>query len=317
MPHRTAIDDYSGPYTPGLDFSAYQADVDYARVARSELYLGKGARRRSLGQPRFAIIRAADGVQTRRDSAPDPLAVRHLQGCVDAGLLVDVYVYVRAWHEAAAQVELVLEVIRMASVRVRTVWLDLEGRPDDPTTPDTDESSGLFWAPDGTAKEDRVDAELALECVRGMRRLLERRGLRVGIYSGVTWHWMFAQKGVDVSDLHDCPFWTPYYTTGPRPKLPVGPRGEPWPWPYADIWQTGGSHAVPGTVAGLRGIVDVNLYRGDEAALARFWDPSGVETTPGFRSRAGAVLEGLAVEAKQIGDGHAVEVLRGAAGKLG
>ena len=292
MPKRAAIDDYKGPWTAGIDLSAWQHEVDYNRVARSDLMIGERGRAQSYGQPRFCIVRAADGVQTRHDSAPDPLAVRHLVGCHEAGLLVDVYVYVRAFHPAAAQVDLVLEVIRVAGVPIRTVWLDVEGRPDDPTTPDVDESKGLFWTPepekpkDGEEEPERevVDRFEALERLREMRDLLEAAGYRVGVYTGQTWNWVYGAHGIDVSDFARHPFWTPWYTHSFLPRLPVGPAGEPWPWPRADIWQKGGSKKVPGRIAGISGLVDANLYRGDEEALRKFWlaeTPAERPTLPG------------------------------------
>lgn len=273
---REVLDTYTGPWTPGIDVSAYQPDVDWPLVARSEILIGKKSakarERRSIGRPRFVIVRVSDGVQTRRGSKPDPWAVRHLAGAVDAGLeLVDVYVYVRAWHDAAPQVAVILDALRVSGARVRTVWLDVEGGPDNLKTKDVDESKGIFWHP-GVAPEERPQAPRAMAVLLEMRRLLEAEGLRVGAYSGVTWHFAIAQKRIDVSAWADTDLWTPYYTLSARYRMPCGPGGKPWPWDHATIWQVaGGGAGIDGTIAGIRGAIDANLFRGDQAALERWW----------------------------------------------
>ena len=305
---RQAIDPYTGPWTYGVDVSAYQPDVDWPLVARSDCYVA-GERG---GPCRFAIVRAADGVQTRDYSRPDPWAVRHLVGAHEAGLAVDAYHYVRAWHRPSAQVDVILDVLRTAAVPVRIVWLDVEGRPDVPTTP-ADEAAGIFWRPAG--EDVSVTVPAAMQCLAAMRRGLERAGYRVGIYSGVTWHWSIAQAGLDVSSWADVPLWTPYYTRGERPSLPVGPRGEPWPWPHADIWQAAGSATIPGSVAGIRGVCDVNRYRGDETAFREWREPAAWRPTlpapETLRAELVADLERLATRAKDAEDQGAVaELLR-------
>lgn len=285
---RAILDSYSGPWTPGLDVSAYQPDVDWPTVARSELLVGKrGARareRRSIGRPLYAIVRSGDGVQTRSRSAADPWAVRHLAGAADAGLLVDVYHYVRAWHPAEAQVAVILDVLRVSGARVRTVWLDVEGRDDDPRTV-ADEGKGAWWAPRGTPPEQRPTTEDVLDCLARMRELLEDEGYRVGIYTGVAWHERMALRRVDVSAWAGSDLWTPYYTRGSRYRMPAAPgrdgRPEPWPWDHATIWQcAGGGAGIDATVAGIAGPVDANLYRGDEAALRAWWAAPAADCPP-------------------------------------
>lgn len=266
--NRSPIDLYTGPWTYGIDVSAYQPDVDWPLVARSECYVA-GTRG---GPCRFAIVRTSDGVETRRSSRPDPWAVRHLTGAHEAGLLVGAYHYLRAHHDARAQAELVLEVLRVAGVPCPIVALDLEGRPDDPSTPDTDESKGAWWRPDGAAPVRTADVLVDLV---EMASVLDAAGHRVIIYTGVSWHWYVAQATITVPlALARLDLWTPYYTRGKRPSLPVGPRGKPWPWPHAEIWQAGGSASIPGAIAGVRGICDVNRFRGDTDALERWWTTS-------------------------------------------
>lgn len=284
---RAILDAYAGPWTPGIDVSAYQPDVDWRTVARSEVYAGA----KRLGPPRFCIVRSGDGVQTRSSSAADPWAVRHLAGAADAGLLVDVYHYVRGFHPAAAQVEVILDVIRVSGAPVRAVWLDVEGRDDDPRTT-ADEGKGAWWATDETPVAKRPTTLDVLRCLEDMRLELGREGLRVGIYTGVAWHERMALRRVDVSTWASAPLWTPYYTRGSRYRMPAAPGAamhalgkaagwpEPWPWTHATIWQCAGSAAIPGRVAGVAGVCDVNLFRGDEAALRAWWDAPAPRRCP-------------------------------------
>jgi GH25 family lysozyme M1 (1,4-beta-N-acetylmuramidase) len=224
----------------------------------------------SVGRVEYAIVRSSDGLQTRRNSKPDPMGVRNLQGAHEAGLLVGVYHFVRAFHDAAEQVDLILDVIRTAGVPIGFVALDIEGRPDDPTTPDTDESSGAWWVPDDA--EGPVTTAHVLELLVDMKQRLEARGHRVILYSGVAWHWQVGQKGIVVPrELSGVELWTPYYSKSLRPRMPIGPSGQPWPWREWSFWQFAGSQALPGRVSGIQGSVDLNRFRGDLQALRDFW----------------------------------------------
>lgn len=319
---RAAIDPYTGPWTYGIDVSAYQPDVDWPTVARSDCYVvdARG------GPCRYAIVRTGDGIQTRRDSAPDPWAVRHLAGARDAGLLVGGYHYLRAHHGAAAQVDVMLEVLRVAGMGPRDcpiLALDLEGRPDAPGTP-SDESSGAYWRPSASAP--LVTTARVLEVMAAMARDLGREGYRVLVYSGVTWHWYVAQLGIAVPpELAGLDLWTPYYTRNTRPRLPVGRGAQPWPWAHAAIWQAAGSEGVPGRVAGVRGRCDANRYRGDEAALRAWWTPVQLPAAEPpalppvldpWRPRALEQLAQLAAEGRSVGDTVGVRVIDEAAERL-
>lgn len=322
---RTAIDPYTGPWTYGIDVSAYQSDVDWPLVARSTCYVAD-----ARGGPcRYALVRTGDGIQTRRDSAPDPWAVRHLAGARDAGLLVGGYHYLRAHHGAAAQVDVMLEVLRVAGMGPRDcpiLALDYEGRPDAPGTP-ADESSGAYWRPSASAP--LVTTARVLEVMAAMAASLGREGYRVLVYSGVTWHWYVAQLGIAVPpELAGIDLWTPYYTRGARPRLPVGrPGAKPWPWARAAIWQAAGSAGVPGRVAGVPGRCDVNRYRGDEAALRAWWTPSRAPTEPApalppvldpapWRSEAAHELAHIAERGRVAGDEAGARVVEEAAARL-
>lgn len=285
---RQILDTYSGPWTPGIDLSAYQPDVDWRTVARSELYSGE----KRLGVPRFAIVRSGDGVQTRSGSKPDPWAVRHLAGAADAGLLVSLYHFVRAWHSAEQQMEIAFEVARVAGVRVSRIWLDKEGRRDDPKTR-ADEGKGAWWAPGGTPPHERPTTDDVLDVFDEAGRLIEAEGMEPGIYTGVAWHERVALPRLERAfRWKHRPLWTPFYSRGSRYRMPAAPGRtmhalgraagwpEPWPWSHATIWQCGGSQVIPGRVAGIDGVVDANLYRGDEQALRAWWDAPAARRCP-------------------------------------
>ncbi len=293
---RTAIDDYRGPTVVGVDVSAYQGkDIDWPAVARGEARF-HGER---VGPVRYAIIRSSDGVQTRKNSEPDPMAVRNLQGAHEAGLLVAVYHFVRAFHGADEQLELVLDVIRTAGVPIGFIAWDVEGRPDDPKTPDTDESHGAWWVPDDA--EGPVPTTEVLSDLVDMRRGADAEGHRSLIYSGVAWHWHVAQKRVLVPpEVEDLELWTPYYSKAKVPKMPVGPHAEPWPWDEWRFWQFAGSKVHPGAVPGIPGIVDLNRFRGDEDALRSWWIPDTIPP-PKPRFDREEILE-LRDRAKNFGD---------------
>lgn len=297
---RQPIDRYAGPTTLGIDVSAYQGEIDWPAVARGTVTLdGK-----PQGPVRFAVVRSGDGIETRKGSKPDPTAVRNLAGAADAGLPVAVYHYVRAYHDAEAQVAIILDVIRTAGVRVGFVALDLEGRPDDPTTPDTDESHGLWWRPE---KGALVRTDDALGTVLRMARLLRAKGLRVLTYTGVAWHWYVAQKLAASPEVLGAvgELWTPYYSSAAHPRLPVGPDGVAYPWQSWRLWQ----YSAKGTVPGIRGPVDLNRFRGDEDALAAWWvaaDPIAVDPL----ARAVADVGAIATRLKATHPGEAAELWR-------
>lgn len=308
MPQRNAIDPYEGPYSIGIDVSDWQGDVDWPAVARSHAMF----RGEDLGPVEYAIIRAADGVQTRRTSKPDPRAVRNLQGAHEAGLPVAVYHYMRAHHGAEEQAELVLDVIRTAGVPIAFIAWDVEGRPDNPRTVDTDESHGAWWHPKGHEPPKTQDV---LDDLVAMTRYTQQRGYRCLIYTGVAWHWYIAQQGIEIPpELASLELWTPYYTRAKIPKMPVGGEETPWPWKEWRFWQFAGSKQLPGKVDGVQGIVDLNRFRGDSEALKAWWTPKTLPpAAPVFdRKRILAMAE----EAGELGDAEAKSELEQAYDRL-
>jgi lysozyme len=89
-----------------------------------------------------------------------------------------------------------------------------------------------------------------LAWLRLVEQQLKRRPI---IYSGSFWHW-----NVGTADLQDYKLWTPHYGV----RCPGVPQGF-YDW---TIWQ----YTSGGDVPGIRGRTDMNRFRGDEGALAKF-----------------------------------------------
>jgi GH25 family lysozyme M1 (1,4-beta-N-acetylmuramidase) len=292
MSKRSAIDPYFEPVCIGIDVSAHQGDINWPMVADAEAVF-KG---QSQGPIEYAIVRSSDGVQTRRHSKPDPYAVRNLQRAHEARLPTAVYHYVRAYHGAEEQAELILDVVRTAAVPIAFIALDVEGRPDHARTRDVDESDGAWWHP-GNSNPPTTDE--VLDVLTRMTRYIADRGYRVLIYTGVAWHWYIAQRRIEVPiELASLELWTPYYTTGKRPRMPISGEEQPWPWAEWRFWQFAGSQQLPGKVAGINGIVDLNRFRGDSEALREWWNPKP-PAVPVFERQK--ILD-LAAEAGRFGD---------------
>jgi lysozyme len=68
----------------------------------------------------------------------------------------------------------------------------------------------------------------------------------------------FWQKIGNPSKYSDCPIWVAHYTRAAGPNLPKG-------WSDYTIWQ----YSQSGTVDGVRGDCDVNLFNGDPDALTQ------------------------------------------------
>ncbi|MGE3670578.1 MAG: hypothetical protein AB7K71_13010 [Polyangiaceae bacterium] len=82
--------------------------------------------------------------------------------------------------------------------------------------------------------------------------------------------WYVAQRGLPAAAWESCPLWTPDYAKLSmrlrQPRLPVADAATPAPWSEWTIWQ----YSSAGDVDGIRGDVDMNVFRGDEDALVRW-----------------------------------------------
>lgn len=227
---RKRTDRYTGPTCMVLDVSKWQGEIDWGKVAAS-------------GRIELVIIRTGDGKDI------DSRAVEYLRGASGAGLEIAVYHYVRARHGAAVNVAVIREVLSEAGVLARFVALDVEGRPDDPRTPDTDESRGAWLGGCSTLRVLDVLSEMVATLA-----------IPVIMYAGQAWHWHIAEPGLAGPEWAHLDLWIPDYARGASPRIPSAP------WDTWALWQ----HTSKGRVAGIKGRVDLSRFRGDADALGRW-----------------------------------------------
>lgn len=254
MGHRARIDNYRGPTTLGIDVSYHRGSIDWRTVAEKHPEI------------RFAVVRTGDGARVSRASEPDPLAVANLRGARDARIpVLGTYHYHRGAYSADVQAKVILDVLAEAAVKPAFVAIDIEGKPQNGNSVPRNRL-GAWWTEDATG----IPTRQVLDEATVLRKLLTEAGLRVLVYTGVAWHWYVAQRGLAESSWKSCPLWTPDYTKKSnrlgQPRLPVDRSGKGAPWKRWTIWQ----YSSEGRVAGIRGGVDMNLFRGDEDTLIRW-----------------------------------------------
>lgn len=256
---------YDGPTTLAIDVSHHQGEIDWGAVARSEAILGLDldpdrARKGSLQGPvRLAIVRTGDG----KDA--DRRARENLQGAHGAGIPVGVYHYLRADRGAGTQIEVMREVLAVAGARPAFAAIDIE-------------SGAAANLPGGVVSGPRREAlppELvAVEALELLRRVETQLRIPAAVYTGQAFHWWWSQpRPATAARFARYPLWLADYRR--RPHLPAHGT-EPHPWPAWTLWQ----YTSEGRIRGIRGPVDLNVFRGDEAELER-WLAAGPNDTTG------------------------------------
>lgn len=125
---------------------------------------------------------------------------------------------------------------------------------------------------------DWQPARLVDHALRGGRRLRTLLGVKPGLYVP-DWYFMMLLKGYGARGLKPAPnaleltevFWLWLCDYSPTPRAmpwPLTPWGTPW-----TIWQTSGSGSVPGVV----GKCDTNVFAGSEAQLFGLSDAMKVQ----------------------------------------
>jgi len=195
---------------------------------------------------RFAIARSGDGLGN------DSTFERNYKGARDAGLVVGAYEFVRPLLDVDAQAKLVVAKLRAVGFRAGVdlpPTIDVE-RGDDPTLghervvhhPERVGDEMLRWL-------DVVEAEL---------------GVRPMCYGGA----FFAEAIHDARVAKRAPLWTPMYGA-PNARIPRSWADQGLHW---TIWQYDSSHGIDG----VAGMIDHDLFRGDEQALRAFCASSKV-----------------------------------------
>lgn len=248
---RRVLKPYTGPRVPGIDVSHHQGAIPWGKVSTDP-------------KVRFAIVRIGDGEDLDRRFEENAIS------CADAKIRRGFYFYVRLDRTPEEQIELITSAIDRIGGFLPTdmvPFLDVEGIADDPTTK-VDEGTGSFQ---NVVKSDPPpDPEEALLRLLAMVLALQKwMGLPPGIYSGQTWHWVWAQKlgfAKLLREFRACPFWVPWYVSNPLrdPRMPCNGLGHPAPWQIPHIHQWTGSGSVLGIPK-----VDQNNFFGTEDQLER------------------------------------------------
>lgn len=212
----------------GIDVSVAQTITDASAVFRAGF--------------RFATVKSAEGV-----TYCDPRALDHLRRLRDAGLIANVYTFLRpSQGQPRAQVKRAYDCAG-AEFPMR-IALDLEGAPSEMTAEEL-----LDFA------HDAID---------------ETQAHGVLLPEVYTYRWFYDQRCLSAfasSDLVGaCPLWMAHYGSNSAPWAP-GPLFEPYtPAP----WTTWTKHQYSGDggyrVPGIVGACDRDLFRGDLDAFRSY-----------------------------------------------
>ncbi len=232
-------DPYVGPTTLGIDVSKWQDTIDWKLVS-TDLRI------------KFAISRTGDG----RDL--DDQFDRNWKESGRIGLIRGSYHFFRADRDGKFQADLVISALKAAGGLLPTDLppaIDIEGGVS------RNLPGGVFA---GVATELPI-GQVAEECLEFLSTLENELGVVPLIYTGQAFHWWLSQAHPELAkDFERYPLWVPSYSA--TPIIPANVKGELFPWPHWSIWQ----YTSSGTVAGIKGSVDMNKFRGTEADLKLF-----------------------------------------------
>lgn len=201
--------DYSGGYRAhGIDVSEWQADIDWDKVAADGID--------------FAVVRCAYRGYTAGNLIQDAMFYKNIEGALDAGLDVGVYVYSQAITEEEAREEARLAVT-MASGYDLTYPIVFDW-----------EHAGA-----ASARTNNVSADQLTACAVAFCEEVESLGYDACVYSypSLSYH------NYNLADLNDYYFWMAAYYEKPEFYY------------HFDMWQ----YMSSGDVDGIEGRVDMNL----------------------------------------------------------
>ena len=168
----------------GVDVSAHQGEIDWARVAASGV--------------EFAIIRAGYRGYTAGDVYQDAYFTRNIEGALAAGLDVGVYFFSQAVsvEEAVEEAEALLAWIEGYDIRYPVIF---------------------DWERIGTepARTDPVDGATITACAQAFCSLVEQAGYLPMTYANP--YTVF--DDLDIAQLSAYPFWLAHYTTDWQPTF--------------------------------------------------------------------------------------------------
>ena len=193
---------------PGVDVSAYQGNVDWEQVAASGI--------------RFAIIRLGYRGYGTGKMVEDDVALKNIQGALNAGLDVGVYFFSQAISVEEAQEEAQFVLDRIAGYEITMpVVFDWEYISDE-------------------ARTANVDKRTLTDCYLAFCQMIQEAGYTPMAY----FNWYQSTGMMYLKELEDYPFWLALYT-------------DRMTYPYrVEMWQ----YTCTGRVPGIEGNVDINLY---------------------------------------------------------
>jgi len=240
---RQRCDDYTGPFTDGIDVSHWQGQIDWGQVASE------------APSVRFAIVRVGDGKDVDRRFAENYREVQRV------GIRRGTYQYFRADRGGVFQADLLLREMEAAGGFADgdlPPCIDWEGGSD------KNLRGGLL---DG---DDDIPIEVvAEEALRWLDRIEQALGCVPLLYTGQAFHWLISQARPDLAPAFAR---YPLWIAGGRTKalMPVDKRGRGFPWETWTIHQ----HSARGSVPGIEGNVDLDRFRGDGDAFAAWPAPA-------------------------------------------
>ncbi len=191
----------------GIDVSAHQGNIDWQAVAAAGVD--------------FAMIRVAYRGYGSGELKQDKFAAQNLQGAIDAGLDVGVYLFSQAisTQEATEEAEFLLSIIKDYNITMPVVY-DWEYVND-------------------TARTANVNKRTVTECTKVFLSAVKEAGYQPMVYFS-PYH---IQNQIHLEELKDFDFWLALYSDRMR-------------FPYAvDMWQ----YTCEGSVPGISTNVDINI----------------------------------------------------------
>lgn len=230
----------------GIDVSAWQGEINWSKVA-------------SDTQIRFAFLKATEGghlVEQTSKGYLDPSFESNWINANNAGLFVGAYHFARVSHMTGAGRYALLDDARSEASWFWTVLQDAQWERTQHLPPVLD----VEW--DRRAEDQGITAQQTLAWTLAfLAELTGLCGRRPLVYCGPNfWRYRLRQD----ERLNRYPLWVTDINQPPgQPK-----RMGAWAWLFHQ-------YSFTGNVAGITGDVDLNLFRGDEAALANFIGANG------------------------------------------
>lgn len=164
----------------GIDVSAYQGDIDWAKVKASGVD--------------FVIIRAGYRGSKTGVLVEDSYFKKNLQGAREAGIQVGVYFFTQAINEVEAVEEASMIVSLLENSKIDyPIFIDTEGAG-------------------GNGRADLLDAETRTAVCKAFCKTIDNAGYHGGVYASRSWYY----RNLNASELEDFVIWDAEYVGSPQ-----------------------------------------------------------------------------------------------------